>query len=158
MLLIRNLKWEKAMATHSSVLAWRIPGTGEPWWVAVYGVTQSRTRLKWLSSRPLWSSSLFLPEMLLNPPLSGLATRQYTFSWTTSMTTGGKDGERFYFRRMCKARGSVPVTRGIWLKILKSFHYPPKWQEQSSASGGKSYRSVVGESTLENGSLWNECP
>ena len=22
--------WEKAMATHSSVLAWRIPGTGEP--------------------------------------------------------------------------------------------------------------------------------
>ena len=34
---------EKEMATHSSVLAWRIPGTGEPWWAAVYGVTQSRT-------------------------------------------------------------------------------------------------------------------
>ena len=101
------------------------PRDGEAWWAAVYRVTQSRTRLKWLSSRPLWSSSLFLPEMLLNPPLSGLATRRYTFSWTTSMTTGGKDGERFYFRRMCKARGSVPVTRGIWLKILKSFHYPP---------------------------------
>ena len=38
------------MATHSSVLAWRIPGMGEPWWAAVYGVTQSRTRLKQLSS------------------------------------------------------------------------------------------------------------
>ena len=37
---------EKEMATHSSVLAWRIPGTGEPGWAAVYGVTQSRTRLK----------------------------------------------------------------------------------------------------------------
>ena len=37
---------EKEMATHSSVLAWRIPGTGEPWWAAVYGVSQSRTRLK----------------------------------------------------------------------------------------------------------------
>ena len=37
---------EKEMATHSSVLAWRIPGTGEPWWAAVYGVAQSRTRLK----------------------------------------------------------------------------------------------------------------
>ena len=24
------LKMEKAMATHSSILAWRIPGTGEP--------------------------------------------------------------------------------------------------------------------------------
>ena len=41
---------EKAMATHSSVLAWRIPGTGEAWWAAVYGVAQSQTRLKQLSS------------------------------------------------------------------------------------------------------------
>ena len=32
---------EKEMATHSSVLAWRIPGTGEPG--AVSGVAQSRT-------------------------------------------------------------------------------------------------------------------
>ena len=41
------------MATHSSVLAWRIPGTGSlvgcP---AVYGVAQSRTRLKQCSSSP----------------------------------------------------------------------------------------------------------
>ena len=29
---------EKAMATHSSTLAWRIPGTGA-WWAVVYGVT-----------------------------------------------------------------------------------------------------------------------
>ena len=41
----------KEMATHSSVLAWRIPGTGEPDGLpAVYGVAQSRTRLKRLSS------------------------------------------------------------------------------------------------------------
>ena len=33
------------MATHSSVLAWRIPGAGEPG-----GVAQSQTRLKRLSS------------------------------------------------------------------------------------------------------------
>ena len=41
---------EKEMATHSSVLAWRIPGTGGAWWAAVYGVAQSRTQLKRLSS------------------------------------------------------------------------------------------------------------
>ena len=64
---------EKEMATHSRVLAWRIPGTGEPggllsmgsplqcsclenprnggaWWAAIYGVAQSRTRLKRLGS------------------------------------------------------------------------------------------------------------
>ena len=34
------------MATHSSVLAWRIPGTGEPGGLPdVFGVAQSRTRL-----------------------------------------------------------------------------------------------------------------
>ena len=37
---------EKEMATHSSVLAWRIPGTGEPGGLPSMGVTQSRTRLK----------------------------------------------------------------------------------------------------------------
>ena len=30
---------EKAMATHSSVLAWRIPGTGEPGGLPSMGVT-----------------------------------------------------------------------------------------------------------------------
>ena len=33
---------EKEMATHSSILAWRIPGTGA-WWAAVYGVALSAT-------------------------------------------------------------------------------------------------------------------
>ena len=41
---------EKEIATHSSVLAWRIPRTGEAWWAAIYGVAQSWTRLKRLSS------------------------------------------------------------------------------------------------------------
>ena len=40
---------EKEMATHSSVLAWRIPGTGEPSGLPSMG-SQSRTRLKRLSS------------------------------------------------------------------------------------------------------------
>ena len=38
--------FEKEMATHSSVLAWRIPGTGEPGGLhAVHGVAEGRTRL-----------------------------------------------------------------------------------------------------------------
>ena len=47
---------EKEMATHSSVLAWRIQGQG----AAVYGVAQSPTRLKRLSS----SSSMRYREHL----------------------------------------------------------------------------------------------
>ena len=40
---------EKEMATHSSVLAWRIPGTAEPGGLPSMG-SQSQTRLKRLSS------------------------------------------------------------------------------------------------------------
>ena len=75
------------MATHASVLAWRIPGTGGAWWAAVCGVTQSRTRLKQLSSSS--SSSVIISRsvyvatngiisfflMVSNIPL---------YTWTTS--------------------------------------------------------------------------
>ena len=36
---------EKEMATHSSVLAWRIPGMGGARWAAIYGV--HRVRHNW---------------------------------------------------------------------------------------------------------------
>ena len=41
---------EREMTTHSSVLAWRIPGTVRASWAAISGVAQSQTRLKRLSS------------------------------------------------------------------------------------------------------------
>ena len=47
---------EKEMATHSGVLAWRIPGTGSLVGCRLW-VTQSRTRLKQLSSSNSSSSS-----------------------------------------------------------------------------------------------------
>ena len=49
------------MATHSSVLAWRIPGMAEPGGLPSMG-SQSRTRLNWLSSS---SSSTLLYSALL---------------------------------------------------------------------------------------------
>ena len=36
---------EKEMATHSSVLAWRIPQMEEAWWATVPGISRNRTRL-----------------------------------------------------------------------------------------------------------------
>ena len=47
------LALEKEMATHSSVLAWRIPGTGEPGGLPSMGL-QSRTRLKRLSRSSIY--------------------------------------------------------------------------------------------------------
>ena len=51
------------MATHSSVLAWRIPGTGEPGGLPSR-VAQSRTRLKQLSSSSMTTCILFIMTVL----------------------------------------------------------------------------------------------
>ena len=74
---------EKEMATHPSVLAWRIPGTGEPGGLhrvyGVCGVTQSRTQLKRLSSSSSTmdagsGSGIMLPSTLLSPVTLGKLT------------------------------------------------------------------------------------
>ena len=44
-----SLGWEETleegMATHSSILAWRIPMDRGAWWATVHGVAKSQTRL-----------------------------------------------------------------------------------------------------------------
>ena len=42
---IRQINWEKAMAPHSSTLAWKNPMDGGACWAAVHGVAKSLTRL-----------------------------------------------------------------------------------------------------------------
>ena len=48
--LVQSLGWEdspggEAMATHSSILAWRIPMDKGAWWATIHGVTKSQTQL-----------------------------------------------------------------------------------------------------------------
>ena len=54
-----SLDWEDPLeegkATHSSILAWRIPMGRGAWWAAVHGVTKNRT---WLATKRL-STQLF---------------------------------------------------------------------------------------------------
>ena len=46
---VQSLGWEdlleEGMATHSSILAWRILMDRGAWWATVHGVAKSRTRL-----------------------------------------------------------------------------------------------------------------
>ena len=46
---VRSLDWEdpleEGMATHPSILAWRIPMDRGAWWVTVHGVAKSWTQL-----------------------------------------------------------------------------------------------------------------
>ena len=71
---------EKEMATHSCVLAWRIPGKVEPCWAAVYGVAQSRTRLKQLGGSSSSSVYMLIPNsFLLFSPNPLIYQKEYTF-------------------------------------------------------------------------------
>ena len=44
---VQSLGWEdpleEGMATHSSILAWRIPMDRRAWWAVVHGVAKNRT-------------------------------------------------------------------------------------------------------------------
>ena len=46
---VRSLGWEdpleEGMATHSSILAWRMPMDRGAWWATIHGVTKSWTQL-----------------------------------------------------------------------------------------------------------------
>ena len=46
---VRKLGWkdplEEGMATHSSILAWRVPKGRGAWWATVHGIAKSQTGL-----------------------------------------------------------------------------------------------------------------
>ena len=66
------LEVEKEMATHSSQCSClENPRDGGAWWVAIYGVAQSRTWLKRLSSSS--SSSLIPPGNHNSPAMASIA-------------------------------------------------------------------------------------
>ena len=81
--------FEKEMATHSSILAWRIPGTEEPGGLAVYGVAQGWTWLKRLRSSSSnkthwWESSLL--SSLCDPMGTILSLSCWLFlTWKVSL-------------------------------------------------------------------------
>ena len=61
---------EEGMATHSSILAWRIPIDRGAWQAAVHRVEQSQTRLKPLSSSSNISKYIHLYTYLIVTTLS----------------------------------------------------------------------------------------
>ena len=89
---------EREMATHSSVLAWRIPGMGEPCGLPSMG-SQSRTRLKRLSSSSSsiaffkcyaqtlalglqWWTKLITISVLMETPCQGKSIAKLIFLFT----------------------------------------------------------------------------
>ena len=107
---------EKEMAAHSSVLAWRIPGTAEPGGMhsPVYGVAQSRTRLKRLSSSSSSSKQTLMPKQLIELLEPDIDLR--CWNWFQQLTA--LEGER----KLQTLRGKLELSyfntsgshKGLW--------------------------------------------
>ena len=112
---------EKAMATHSSVLAWRIPGTGKPGGLPMG--SQSRTRLKRLMHRLrglLLFSCLVVSDCLrlyglqparlpCPPPSPGVCSNSCSFSWWCHPTISSSVMPFSFCPQSFPASGSFPV-------------------------------------------------
>ena len=98
------------MTTHSSVFAWRIPGTGEPDGLPSVG-SQSRTRLKWLSS-----------SRAANVRGAADSVGALPGSWPTPTTPGeeasagaGRPGKSVCRGSWCP--GTSERVRRVWLSV-----------------------------------------
>ena len=95
---------EKEMATHSSVLAWRIPGMGEPGGLPSMG-SHSQRRLKWLSS----SSSSSWP-------------RRWTIvSKKLSSLSGNLDPS---YTEVGEGEESTVIPNNTWARLITAVHLP----------------------------------
>ena len=95
-----SLGWEdpleKRMATHSSILAWRIPMDRGAWWATVHGIAESRTWQKRLSGRAhmgvrpqcAWAKKSYQPEVsvLQDCPFPGPLSRESRAGFGLSLT------------------------------------------------------------------------
>ena len=119
---VRSLGWEdpleEGMATHSSILAWRIAMDRGAWRAAVHGVAKNRT---WLSDSTHTSTHLLITELLcylfshqgglLGPPCLSSVTApnpHQTMSFSSSMVF------------------SWPYYLAYW-SFLASLHYDVPW-------------------------------
>ena len=98
---------EKDMATHSSVLAWRIPGTGEPSGCHLWGCTESNTTERRSSSsnptvrccpRSLWVSMVAQSAMQ--------ETRVLSLCWEDPL----KDPTPIFLPGECQGQRSLGAT------------------------------------------------
>ena len=65
------------MATHSSILAWKIPVDRGAWWATVHGVTKSQTRLRYFDISTVLNRSGKLGTLIL---FFALRAKAFNFS------------------------------------------------------------------------------
>ena len=114
---------EKEMATHSSILVWRIPWTGEP------GRLARLTRLSSSSSTQILSISLSMASLVTKFYFTNVLSRRRQWHPTPVLLPGKSHGWRSLVGCM-QSLGSIRVGRN-WASSLSLFpfmHWRRKWQ------------------------------
>ena len=109
---------EKEMATHTSVLAWRIPGTGEPGGLPSVG-SQSRTLLKQLSSSSK-IKSVTVSTVLLSicHEVMGLDAMIFIF-WMLSFKPSFSCSSFTFIKRLFSSSlSAIRVVSSAYLRLL----------------------------------------
>ena len=119
------LCFEEGMATHSSVLAWRIPEDEGAWWAAIYGVVQSQTRLKRLSSSSSRGGTLE-KSLFFTKNTSCLRTVKYVFKVSEVLVPRIVYSMKLWFKWRSHATMFFRFARKFfssWYLTKKVFHH-----------------------------------
>ena len=113
----QSLGWEdplkEVMATHSSILTWRIPMDRGTWWATVHGISKSRTRLKRLSSSSSSSIPLGASQVVLvvkNPPSNAGDTRDAGSIPGSGRSPGGRHGNPLQYSYLENHYGQMSLA------------------------------------------------
>jgi len=148
------------MATHSSVLAWRIPGMEEPGRLPCMG-SQSRTQLKWLSSSSSSSSRLFFILLMVSLPVRPQGWSIYYIAETTH-SSGGSPSLWRLLPLLCPFWGagvhpdhfsSLPTWLHVTLHFTSWVHTSPSSSLQCVFSENRSTRRCIFDRFMGGGEL-----
>ena len=134
---------EEAMATHSSILAWRIPMDEGAWWAKVHEVAKNQTRLS-NQTQQCWVWSLVHPTLLhLSHGLSYIQT-VCLWSLTCRICLHGFDSEDLL----------IPIKdRKNWLLEHRSSSEPSQILLSSQLASKEKYHAF--SSVLRRREKWN---
>ena len=135
--LVWSLGWEdpleEVMATHSSILAWRIPVDKGSWQATVHGVSKSQT---WLSEPGIMVQNLLLPAnhdgviTYLQPDILECEVKWALGGITTNKANGGNRIPAELFQIL--KHDAVEVLHSICQSICKTQLLPQDWKGQFS--------------------------
>ena len=111
---------EKEMATHSRILAWRIPKDRGTWWATVHGVAKSLTQL---------SDFMFTLKTLMLIEIS--KSKRTNTVWFCVLGTQRSQTGRNSRIMIARGRGLGRRLKVYW---VQSFHF--RWWKSSGDDGG----------------------